>query len=58
MGVTIHPDGGLLIDDPALEAKIHELCEITGESPEVAVGRAVREEYERRGLNTPPSPEA
>lgn len=34
MVVTFHPDGGILIDDLAIEQTIAEIREITGESPE------------------------
>jgi hypothetical protein len=37
MGVTFHPDGGIVIDDPEIERDIAEICRITGESPEQAV---------------------
>ena len=36
-------DEGIWIDDPAVEALIHELCAMTGEDPETAVQRAVAE---------------
>jgi hypothetical protein len=49
VSVTFHPDGGILIDDPKIERIIAEICEITGESPEEAVARAVHEALESNG---------
>ena len=52
MGVTFHPDGGILIDDPEIEQTIAEICEVTGESSEEAVARAVYEALERRRVRS------
>ena len=48
MGITFHPDGGILIDDPEIEQIIAEMCEITGEPAETAVMRAIEEALEHR----------
>lgn len=50
MGVTFHPDGGILIDDPEIERIIAEICEITGESAETAIMRAMEEAIEHRKI--------
>jgi hypothetical protein len=57
MGVTFHPDGGIVIDDREIERDIAEICRITGESPEQAVLISFQELVQRRE-NRPELPQS
>jgi len=46
MSVTFNPNGGIDIDDPELEQKIADLCQLTGETVEVVLLNALRERRE------------